>query len=187
MNMNIQSKLREIQDEASNRNWRINFISHAEENKPIVNGIDTPAGAISLIGIFLFLGGFGYIMVKRGSVPDFTTPLSLCVVGFLMAFSGSMLNKKIKKKEWIAVESTCIDHETKLGRTAQNAHIWALRALCEFEINGEKIQCTPEITWSERKGEGWKRQFIRKDDQGITTCTLLINPSNPREVQFHCN
>lgn len=182
--MNIQSKLREVQDWSSNRNWRINFISHAEENKPMVNGIDNPAGFISLLGIFLFIGGFGYIMIKRGSVPDFTAPLSACVVGFLMAALGSILHSKIKKKDWVIVEATCIDYETKLGRTAQNAHLWALRALCEFEIDGKEIRCTPEITWPEKKGEDWKRTFIRDENKSIATCSLRINPSNPRQVEF---
>ncbi|CAA6676481.1 Unannotated [Lentimonas sp. CC4] len=90
-----------------------------------------------------------------------------------------------KKKGWVTVEATCIDHETKLGRTPQNAHLWALRALCKFEIDGEEIQCTPEITWPENKGEGWKREFILEDGNSIASCSLLVNPSNPREVQFH--
>jgi hypothetical protein len=65
MNMNIQSKLREIQDEASNRNWRINFISHAKENKPIVNGIDTQQEQSHLLAYFFFSVALDTLWLKE--------------------------------------------------------------------------------------------------------------------------
>jgi hypothetical protein len=179
--MKVQSKVRKFQDWSSNRNWRIDFISWTEDgDKPMVKGIENPMGILSLLGVMLFLGGFIYLIVKRESVENLALPVAVCAIGVILGAVGSILHEKVRKQSWISLDAECLDYETKLGRTSQNAHLWALRALCRFEMNGSEIQCTPEITWPKRKGEAWKSTYI--SDRAI--CTLLVNPKRPREVEL---
>ena len=179
--MNPQSKIRQIQDRSANRDWRIDFISWAgDDSKPMVKGIENPMGILSLLGMMLFLGGFAYIMIKRGSVENMAIPISTCIIGVGLGAVGSILHEKVRKRNWITVNAECLDYETKLGRTSKNAHLWALRALCRFELNGAEVLCTPEITWPKRKGEEWKYSLISNQ----ATCTLLVNPKRPREVEL---
>ena len=179
--MNHQAKIRQIQNWSANRNWRIDFISWAEdESKPMVKGIENPMGLVSLAGMMLFLGGFAYLIIKRASIENIAIPVTACIIGVALGAVGSILHEKVRKGNWITVSGECLDYEAKLGRTSQNAHLWALRALCRFELNGSEIQCTPEVTWPKRKGEGWKDNFISNQ----ATCTLLVNPKRPREVEL---
>lgn len=179
--MEVQSKVRKLQDWSANRNWRIDFIPWAEDgDKPMVKGIENPMGILSLLGVMLFLVGFVYLIAKRESIENLAIPVAICVTGVILGAIGSILHEKVRKGNWITVNAECLDYETKLGRTSQRAHLWALRALCRFEVNGCEIQCTPEVTWPKRKGEEWKEKYI--SDQA--TCILLVNPKRPREVEF---
>jgi len=179
--MEFQSKVRKLQDWSANRNWRIEFISWADEDdKPMVKGIENPMGILSLLGVMLFLGGFVYLIVKRELIENLAIPVGICIAGFILGAVGSILHEKVRKQNWVTVNAECLDYETKLGRTSQNAHLWALRALCRFEMNGSEIRCTPETTWPKRKGEEWKNTFI--SDQA--TCTLLVHRKRPREVEL---
>ena len=179
--MNYQSKIRQFQDWSANRKWRIDFISWAkDESKPMVKGIENPMGFLSLFGMTLFLVGFVYLIIRRESIENLAIPVSACIIGVALGALGSILHERVRKGNWITVTAECLDYETKLGRTSQRAHLWALRALCRFELNGSEIQCTPEITWPKRKGDARKDRFI--SDQA--TCTLLVNPQRPREVEL---
>ena len=146
----------------------------------MVKGIENPMGIVSLLGMILFLGGFAYLIIKRESIENIAMPVSVCILGVVLGAVGSILHEKVRKGNWVMVSAECLDHETKLGRTPQNAHLWALRALCRFELNGSEIDCTPEITWPKRKGEDWKDIFISTE----STCMLLVNPERPIEVEL---
>ena len=182
--MKLQSKLRDIQDRSINRNWRIDFISWAEDNKPMLNRIENPMGILPLFGMLLFLAGFGYLIVHGGSVENLSVPISACIAGVSIAITGSILHEKMRKKKWVTVNAECLDYEIQFGRTPQNGHIWALRALCRFEFDGKQVLCTPEMTWSKRKGEEWKHHFISENETTGASCQLLFNPGNPKETEF---
>jgi hypothetical protein len=183
--MENKSKLRKLQEWSDNRkNWRIDYIFYPEDKGYRVTSIKNPMGYVSMIGIFLFLGGFAYLMIKKDEVSNFTMPVSICLTGFVLAAVGSISHELIRKRNWVTIEAHCLDHETKLGRTANNVHLWALRTLCKFEINNQEILCTPEATWPKRKSEAWKDHFIQEriEKQGI--CMLRVNPNNPHETEL---
>ena len=117
---------------------------------------------------------------QRGSIENMSLPLAACVTGFVLAAVGAILQEKLRKQAWISVNAECLDFEIQLGSTAQGGQLWALRALCRFELDGTAIlTCTPETTWPKSQGEGWMESFISKQ----ATCTLLVNPHRPREVE----
>lgn len=167
-----------------NRNWRIEYISHAQPGKPMLHTIHNPMGIVSLFGMLLFLGGFIYLFVKRSEAENLVVPITLCVVGLVLAIVSNLLHEKLRKQNWIQVEAKCLDHELIEGRNRENGRVFALRALCEFELNGEAVRCTPESWWPARRGEAPLTNYIRDPGMDFAASRLRVNPENPREVEF---
>jgi hypothetical protein len=109
----------------------------------MAKGIANPIGIVALLGAMRFLGGFAYIMIKRESIENISLPLAACVTGFVLAAVGAILQEKLSKQAWITVNAECLDFEIQLGSTAQGGQLWALRALCRFELNGKGKLRTP--------------------------------------------
>jgi hypothetical protein len=124
------------------------------------------------------------MMIKKDEVSNIMIPLTISLTGFIMGAAGSIFHERMRKRNWVTIEAHCLDYETKLGRTIDNSHLWALRTLCKFEINNQEILCTPETTWPKKKGEAWKDHFIQEriENQGI--CMLRVNPNNPYETEL---
>lgn len=180
--MTKNGKLRKLQNWSANRNWRIDYIFYPADKGMLVTGIKNPMGVISIVGMLLFLGGFTYIMIRGGELVNIKPPVSVCLFGFAMAAVGSIFHEKIRKRNWPTIAAKVLDYETQSGRTPQNHSIWAIRALCKFEIDDKEITCTPEITWPKRRGEAWKNTYIEEMPDGSKCCHLLVNPENPHET-----
>ena len=59
----------------------------------MAKGIANPMGIVALLGAMRFLGGFAYIMIKRGSIENMSLPLAACVTGFVLAAVGAILQE----------------------------------------------------------------------------------------------
>jgi hypothetical protein len=139
-------------------------------------------GWVSISGIFLLLTSLAYLLIKKERNEHMELTIMAFVLGFSMAALGSMFHETIRKRNWPAIRTQCLDHELKLWNRPQR--VCAMRALCKFELDEKEITCTPEISWPKLYGEKRKEKYLEKDSDGLFFCTLLVNPQNPHETYF---
>ena len=150
----------------------------------MVNGLANPWGYLALVGGLVFLGGFVTLFVQREQLERIEAPLLVCGVGFACAAIGAVMKERVRTRHWVPVRARCLDHEVRFGRTPNGARIGVVRALCAFPFEGETVQCTPEASWSRRRGEEGALQFIHGSAEEGFHCHLRVNPKNPRQVVF---
>jgi hypothetical protein len=184
--MGYENKIRRLQNWAANRHWRIDYIFYPEDQGLRITKIKNPMGYVCLVGLLLCLSSFAYLMFKQDEVRNLMLPVTLFIVGFVMAAVGTLTHEWIRKRNWLKLEVVCLDYEIQLGCTADHHYIWAMRTLCKFEINGEEILCTPEAHWPKRKGEAWSRRYLQESDEGAGICYLRVDPENPYETELLC-
>ena len=185
--MNIQKRLREMQDRMRNAGWRIQWIPWQEPDKPEVNN----SKPIALIGVLVFIGSiilFGYGQGSGSIISMSVGQLVIAAIGGLaIAMLGSVYTAVQIQADWERVEAQCIDREiAECSDPDGGSPSWAYRLLCTFRYKGLEYTVTPEASHlvsfnSERGVQKYLEERIQPDGR----CQLWIDPQNPLHTIFH--
>jgi hypothetical protein len=184
--MNIQKKLRHIQDNYRNAGWRIQWIPWWEPEKPEVI---RPKNPLPLIGVALFLGAIFW-----GQRPIFGISLSVyqtiavLIAGLAIIMLGVIISAFQNQFGWIRINAFCIDREIReySREPGDLTSTWGYRLLCVFNYEGQEYKVTPEASHltgfnSERQVQKYLNERIGHDGY----CQLWIDPDNPLHTIFH--
>ena len=185
--MQIQKRLREMQDRLRNAGWRIQWIPWQEADKPeVIN-----SNPIALIGVLIFIGSiflFGYAQRPDSFIRMSVGRLLIAAIGGLaIAMLGSVYSAVHMRADWERVEAQCIDREiAEIPDPEGGSPSWAYRLLCTFRYKGEAYTVTPEASHlvgfsSEHGVQKYLEDRIRPDGR----CQLWIDPQNPLHTIFH--
>ncbi len=195
--MKLESTIRDLQDKARNRGWRIQWIPWQQTGRPEYIHNSPLTILMILIGIGLFFAGI-ILMAKLTEVPNFlqlpdTNPIWIGVgtsaLGILTLIISRVVAAYQKQSSWIGVEASCLDRDfaegTRRLNHRQHTTFWAYRLLCTFNYNGRGYEVTPEcskvVTFNSRKDvEKYLESKITLDGK----CLLYIDPKNPLHAVF---
>ena len=110
-------------------------------------------------------------------------PIITPIASWAVCLVSLAIKNILKKKNWIFVESKCIDREIR-EVMAQKSISYEPRILCEFEYAGAIIQCTPTVHWSSFRSEAAASKFLNSRIDSIGGCTLKVNPNNLKEANL---
>lgn len=181
----IQQILRSVQDQNRDAGWRIPWIPWQTPGKPeyVYN---TPLTiTVQLVGIALFLGGPGFILLSPSRSMGW---LAFSVLGWALILLARVYAAWHKQRAWICIAAHCLDREVRQCRNPYRpdaSEIWEVRLLCEFSVAGKTFRATPEqsnITAfrSKEAAEKYLAKFIGSDG----SCRLWVHSGNPLQASF---
>jgi len=155
--------------------WKIQKIRHTDALKPMKPNKGALIGAfvlVSSIAIYITTDQrYAYLLV--------VSFLALLLVGFSIYTAG-----RSKRRSWLLVSATCLEHETKrVLSTTGGGYVWAIRLLCEYEVNNEQHRVTPDH-WTTFHTESRAQDFISSQLQYNARCKLYVNPENPLQAEL---
>jgi len=121
--------------------WRIKSVpydqfGHWQYTRVYGWGWCSPIGAVALI-----VGTVG--LVANVKIDDGWLA-GMVGIGFIMIWTGALLNGFSERKMMSMVDAQCVDIQVNnIGMTMKRSADWAVRALVEYEYNGAMYQSTP--------------------------------------------
>jgi hypothetical protein len=195
--MEIEKKLRNLQDNLRNKGFRIQWIPWQEKGKPEYVYNSPLTHIFNIAGLVLFFAGIvfaagiyeiwqnEYLSGINPSLPG----IFISVSGMFFLLSGRIVAAFQKQKGWVRIEADCIDRETAqafhLSGRGSKSKTWTYRLLCTFYFNGRKYIVTPEnskiISFNTKnQAENYLESRISTDNK----CFLYIDPQNPLHAVF---
>jgi hypothetical protein len=188
--VNLENKLRDLQDNIRNAGWRIQHIPWQPEGKLEVY---KPG---NLLTWFLILSGFvcffgGAILFSPSGFPVWIG-IAVMILGLVLLITSRFSAGRHQYDDFVSVEAICLDREVQefedpdsVGSLIKNT-FWEPRILCEYRYKGKRYRVTPivVITVAFHTDEGVTK-FLDERINGEGKCRLWINPMNPLHTVFH--
>ena len=182
--MTLQNTLREIQDQARDRGWRIQWIPWQPDGKVevVYNTPLTLATGLGGAGLFLYSI---FRVVSHKAPPSF---ILVGVAGLVLAMLGRFYAAWRQQHGYVEVEAVCEDIEVQKfsgGGRRHQANSWQVRLLCLFTLDNKSYRVTPTVPiLSGFLSEAAALEYLRgrMDNQG--RCRLHVDPSNPLHAVF---
>lgn len=183
--MDWKEKLRDFQNHCNDEGWRIPTITGSSSSVPLKRSNSKLAILLGFVGLFCVMGSVvGMVfMHDESEQPPLFYLLPVFVAGICLMCGSKVVNYLVKRRSWHFVEGICRDSEIRLV-SARRKKQWGLRVLCEFEMNGTKISCTPITNWIGLGGRSAAEKFLAKRIGEDGKCTLLVNPENNYESEL---
>ena len=172
-------KLRNIQDRSINSGWRIEMISHAPKDMPIIIGFENWAGCLAVISAIGFVVGCIMEIKDQDSLGIYIVFGSFSVCLFALG-----MKIFLTKKDWIFVRAKCLDREVTRVRSRNGGSSYGSRVLCEFNYNNVSIQCTPVVHWTTQTCEDDAHELLNSRIDPDGECILKANPNNFKEANL---
>ncbi len=163
--------------------WRIERIpydqfGHSQYQRIYGWGWLSPIGFITLIA-----GVAGLVM--NAKINDGLLA-GMVLIGFIMIWVGIFLNGFSERKSMIIVDANCLDVQVnQIGTTMKRTADWAVRALVEYEYNGEIYQSTPmpagHATFLSHESVTKFSGYLL----GAEKIKLYIDPKRPKRSLFY--
>ena len=179
----MNTKLRNWQDAALDKGWRLKFISYGSKGRPMTFGFETWSVYVALIGVVTFFSGVGFSIYEKEHHRSPFGPLLIAIAGLAVAGSSIKLRDYLLKRHWIEKKARCLDSEVRHLYPGRD-YSWDARVLCEYGNDEEAILCTPFLSYIGFVSEASARESIADRIDSDGACRLLINPKNPLQAQI---
>ena len=164
-------------------NWRIKRIAYDQFGNSQYQRV-YGWGWLGLIGaLAMIVGAVGFAVNVK--IDDGWLVGSLSI-GMIIMWTGLLLNGFSKRKSMSLIDAKCIDVQVNyIGATMKRSANWAVRALVEYEYEGEMHQSTPmpsgyAVFLSEDSAAKFSKYIL--DSKSIK---LYVDPKRPKRSLFH--
>jgi len=175
-----KSLLRQYQDLAEAKGWRIAMIPYDDPTKAMKHDTNWP----SLLFMVIFMASTILFVVADTLSRD----IALMGIGggLLGMFISVFIKMRLKYKHWVKVPAQCLDRELQVGRGSKG-YAWSWRWLCEYQLAGSTYRVTPTywLSWGPGNDRAKRRaiSFGKKISDDTGNMELWINPENPLQAE----
>ena len=166
-------------------NWRIERIAYDQFGNRYYKRV-YGWGYLSHIGLLAIIAG-GVALFLNIKVNDDILAAGV-FIGFILIWIGIFLNGVSERKSMAVVDAKCIDIQTNhIGSNTRRSAAWAVRALVEYQFEGQTYQSTPmppgyATFLNQRSAELFRDYLIKTDnikiyvDKKLPKRTLFFTP-----------
>ena len=179
-----------------NEGWRIRFISHEPDDRPMTFGYGNNwpgrlagvSGGVSLLAAVaaLALGIYANAGEEGVRVEElFRMAVFIFLAALVMAVASMLLARLVFTASLARTRATCIDREFRsTPHPEYNRDSWAVRIVCRYAFEGVQQTGTPHLAIGAEQGMDFAsreaaEQFLADRISPDGTCWLRVDPRKP--------